>query len=88
MSQFTSGQWKYYEPLGIICNETRGIAQVYDAGHDKKYYQPTPEGKANARLIAHAPEMYDYLLQVLDDYDLDPELEGDIMWLIKEINAN
>ncbi len=87
MSSFTGGKWEYYEPLGVICNEERGIAQVYDAGHDEKYCKPTREGEANARLIAHAPEMYGYLVQVVNDYDLDPDLEGDIMWMLKEING-
>jgi hypothetical protein len=67
MSKFTKGKWEYYKPLGVICTETRGIAQVYEAGHDKKYYQWTAEGEANARLISHAPEMYGYLLQMLNN---------------------
>lgn len=87
MSKFTKGKWEYYKPLGVICTETRGIAQVYEAGHDKKYYQWTAEGEANARLISHAPEMYGYLLQMLKDYEIESELEDDIMWLIEDING-
>ena len=59
--RYTSGKWENYERLGIICNEERGIAQVYNAGWDKAYCQSTPEGEANAQLIASAPEMCEAL---------------------------
>ena len=45
--------------------------------------------KANARLIAHAPEMYQLLVKILNDEqsEIDPDIEGDVMWVLKEING-
>ena len=64
MSKFTAGKWTYDTPSGCVHCEGKLIADVAGAGganyqHDK--------GQANARLIAHAPEMYKLLVTILND---------------------
>lgn len=78
--RYTGGKWKNYERLGIICNEERGIAQVYNAGKDEAYSNSTPEGEANAQLIASAPDMCDALE---DCAELLEQLEA---WQNEELN--
>ena len=61
----------------------RAIAEVLTGG----YRDSSREAAVNARLISFAPDMFKYLVQVLNEYDLEPDLEGDIMWLIEDING-
>ena len=58
---FTKGDWKYAEKSGLIFADGKGIAKVYDAGRLMRDY--TTEGASNARLIAHAPQMFELLKQ-------------------------
>ena len=68
MSNFTKDKWKYDEHLGIVHTENRSIASVYEAGNTACFTH-TPEGQANARLIAAAPDMYRLMKSVVDfDY--------------------
>ena len=74
MSNFTKGKWGYHDKLGLILTyDERGyvIATVREAGGES-VFGTSPEGQANARLIAAAPEMYELLyeaLQELKGYD-------------------
>ena len=63
MSKFTASQWEYAERSGVIFAEDKGIAKVYGAGTLMRDY--TCEGAANARLIAHAPEMYEAIKNLI-----------------------
>ena len=62
MSKFTKGKWKYAEPLGVVFSEDTCavIATVHGAGTGS-CFNLSPEGQANARLIAAAPEMYELI---------------------------
>ena len=65
MPNFTQGKWKFNEHVSIITSDTeRGhecIASPFLPTKDFPY--PTlQETIANGRLIAHAPEMYELLL--------------------------
>ena len=82
MSKFTAGKWEVDELNSghYVVYTDADNCTVADCLNRK-------DSEANARLIAHAPEMYGYLVQVLNDYDLDPDLEGDIMWMLKDING-
>lgn len=57
--KFTQGEWVYDEPLGVIFSDKTNavIANVPGAGTGSCFCL-MPEGQANARLIAAAPEMY------------------------------
>lgn len=62
-TKFTPGPWKVgtYEDTGYSIDATHElnyIAQVHGG------YEPTDECYANAKLIAAAPEMYDYLQNI------------------------
>lgn len=60
-SKFTPGPWSVrdgQDVLAISGSETRLVAECH-AGHRE-------ERQANARLISHAPEMYDLLEQLAD----------------------
>ena len=64
MSKFTKGKWGYHDKLGLILTyDERGyvIATVRNAGGES-VFGASPEGQANARLIAAAPEMYEELI--------------------------
>lgn len=58
---FTKGEWEYSEKSGVVFTEGKGIAKVYEAGRLMRDY--TSEGASNARLIAHAPKMFELLEQ-------------------------
>ena len=66
MSKFTKGKWEYGEPLGVVFSEDTCavIATVHGAGTGS-CFNLSPEGQANARLIAAAPEMYEMLKEEL-----------------------
>ena len=66
MSKFSKGKWEYVEPFGVIySNETnKVIADVHGAGTGS-CFNLSPEGQANARLIAAAPELYGMLKEEL-----------------------
>ncbi len=59
MSNFTTGEWEYVQAFGVVYSKDTSaiIASVCDAGTESSF-SCTPEGQANARLIAAAPEMY------------------------------
>lgn len=59
----------------------------YAQNGEDGYRDSSREAAANARLMSFAPDMFKYLVQVLNEYDLEPDLEGDIMWLIEDING-
>ena len=91
MSNFTAGEWECSrnceKNYTIHAQEDgkpkRAIAEVFT----DDYGERLSEAAANARLISFAPDMFKYLVQVLNEYDLEPDLEGDIMWLIRDING-
>lgn len=86
-AKFTAGEWEYYRSFGVIVGTgNRPIAQVNDAGEDEHCCKLTEEGQANAKLIAHAPEIYNLLVRILEA-TTDPELRGDILSLIWDING-
>ena len=68
MSEFTQGEWVYDEPFGVIYSDATNmvIANVPGAGTGSCFCL-TPEGQANARLIAAAPEMYRLLDECVDE---------------------
>ena len=91
MSRFSGGVWEYAQTgedgYTIYAMEAwkveRAIAEVLTGS----YRDSSREAAANARLMSFAPDMFKYLVQVLNEYDLEPDLEGDIMLLIEDING-
>ena len=77
MGKFTPGRWEYDKLYGCIHHEGLLVAEVSGAG-GSNYCRA--EGKANACLIAAAPEMYELLM----DYNADPAEQ--IAWLISRHN--
>ena len=86
MSKFTPGKWMV-DGNGVSVFDERKEATLFIVDNVWEWEDTEGEADANARLIAHAPEMYGYLVQIINDYDLDSDLEGDIMWMLKEING-
>ena len=93
MSEFTKGKWtaddmgKYVFAHGfnmMIC-QMRGWAYL------KAHYLSDDEAieiqKANARLIAAAPEMYKILCDLDKKYLLDEEMEEDIKEVLRVIEG-
>lgn len=86
-AKFTCGEWEYYRSFGVIVGSgNKSIAQVNDAGEDEHCCKLTEEGQANARLIAHAPDMYNLLVRVLRA-TTDSELRDDVLTLIWDITG-
>ncbi len=89
MPKFTQGKWeisddgciKIYDEKGLLVT---GIAEVADYN--------TSEGQANARLIASAPKMYRWLLEVLGNEKIhkstEKAIEKLLAWIDKEENKN
>lgn len=67
MSKFTKGKWEYAEPFGVVFSEDTCavIATVHGAGTGS-CFNLSPEGHANARLIAAAPELYEAVCDLLE----------------------
>ena len=60
MSEFTKGEWQINKHYGCIYSGEMLIARIAHFSETAS----TPETEANARLIAHAPEMYELLKEV------------------------
>ena len=91
MLDFTKGKWEYCEPLGVVFSEDTCavIATVHGAGTGS-CFNLSPEGQANARLIAAAPEMYKILCNIRDqlsEVDLDTDTEDDIHVILAYIDG-
>ncbi len=57
-TKFTAGPWQVFRKQSSVgCNEGQGIAELWRDGDERK---------ANANLIAAAPEMYAMLEQICD----------------------
>ena len=69
MSKFTKGKWEITEHLDITCNDVY-VALVCHEDHRELF---SPQSRANARLIAAAPEMYE-LLKVWVNIQTQPTL--------------
>ena len=86
MPDFTQGKWIYDEPFGVIfSNDTCAvIANVQGAGTGSCFCL-TQEGQANARLVAHAPVMY----ELLKDF-VNPEIPADSITyqVLQEVTAD
>ena len=66
MSDFKTDKWVYVEPFGVIYDENTNkvIATVHGAGTGSCFCL-TPEGQANARLMAAAQKLYNLVLEEL-----------------------
>ena len=76
MAKFTAGKWEAYSDGSVYLP-------------NGKWYIPRgfiddAEIKVDARLIAAAPRMYELLKQCVQE-DIAPDLEGDILWLFRDI---
>ena len=95
-TKFTQGPWTIYPEevdkpyirirgtqLGGRFKIANVVTPVYEGVHERE----AQETRANARLIAKAPEMYAVLQQVLDECNYDSRCVVAIEQLIKEIDA-
>ncbi len=66
MSEFTQGKWVYDEQFGVVYSDKTNMVIANLRGADAgSCFCLTPEGQANARLIAAAPELYKLLKEEL-----------------------
>lgn len=95
-SKFTQGPWTIFPEevdkpyirirgtqLGGRFKIANVVTPVYEGVHERE----AQETRANARLIAKAPEMYGMLSKILQESYCDFQRLGDIERLIKEIDA-
>ena len=75
--KFTAGKWTVVPQTGIVSVRDTELAHVYG---------DNPEARANARLIAAAPKLYEYLSWYLNNVDVDEDMEGEIAWLFRDID--
>ncbi len=80
MPKFTQGKWIFHDEYILTANKGRMIADVM-ATHTKD------EFNANGRLIASAPEMYRWLLEVLGNEKIHKSTERAIEKLIARIDG-
>ena len=67
----------------LLIARTEGMTYLRNVlGYSLK--EELAEMDANARLIAAAPRMYELLKQCVQE-DIDPDLEGNILWLFRDI---
>ena len=90
MQNFTKDIWTLNDDNGFIMASDERIAQVF--GATKHNHENNREKCfAYARLIAHAPEMFSLLQNVLEYIDFYENslqnLEGDILMLLKDIRG-
>jgi hypothetical protein len=88
----TKGEWKVDVEcdgnLHIISN-IEIIASINCSSFDGKIYEPTNEEKANAKLIAAAPELLDMLIKISNVENQAFSLKGfDVERLKSEINTS
>lgn len=80
VNKFTKGEWAVNAHYGCIHSGETLIARVANFSE----VASTPETEANARLIAHAPEMYK-LLKAVANYK--PDTVWDVVFTAKELLA-
>lgn len=80
MTKFRPGPWIYYIPVGRTHDKEYFISRKGSLAHADVY------GKANARLIAAAPDMYEALKMIIEPYKATDEMlqEGMICNLTHE----
>ena len=77
----TKGKWEFVENENVYSVETLGVV-------DKPYWAicdtitKKEEDKANAQLIAHAPEMLEMLIDILEQENITQSAHDEIQQLI------
>lgn len=93
--KFTQGPWTIYpeevdKPYIRIRGTQLGgrfkIANVVTSGYENSYPHEAEETRANARLVAKAPEMYALLEEILATQNLSFIAKRAIQQIIKEID--
>ena len=79
MSKFTKGTWRLEDKnREVYC----GIFPIANISYE---FLSLSEAEANARLIMHAPKMYEILNRVLKEVD-NADIQSDIISLLKNID--
>ena len=79
MSNFTKGTWRLEDKnREVYC----GIFPIANISYE---FLSLSEAEANARLIMHAPKMYEILNRVLKEVD-NADIQSDIISLLKNID--
>ena len=87
MNKFTPGKWQIQYKRNVVVEDEGVERLIAFASAMSLRDKSDEEAYANARLIAAAPRMYELLKRCMqdDEVDLDPDLEGDILWLFRDI---
>lgn len=81
-TQFTKGEWRIFNPKQILNKqESVGIDAISEDGEKSilvygEWNTPNLSGEealANARLIAQSPKMYEHLLNIVHNIELEKE---------------
>ena len=84
MSKFTPGKWQIQYKRNVVVDDEGVERLIAFASAMSLRNKSNEEAYANARLIAAAPRMYELLKQCVQE-DIAPDLEGDILWLFRDI---
>ena len=84
MNKFTPGKWQIQYKRNVVVDDEGVERLIAFASAMSLRNKSNEEAYANARLIAAAPRMYELLKQCVQE-DIDPDLEGDILWLFRDI---
>ncbi len=72
--KFTPAPWQVFRKESSVgCKEGQGIAELWRDGDERK---------ANAALIAAAPEMYAMLQKILEVYEMDTDDTNSVLRLL------
>lgn len=79
--KFTKGPWSADSPYStmfmVVDSQQQPITEVQCGTDEHGDYLACEKEKANAHLIAAAPELYDALEDLLEQLDMTPELNLD-----------
>lgn len=84
-TKFTKGNWKIFnERVGVVDeSDIQSHGMMQEVAYLDMYNFGEQEGKANAQLIACAPDMYEMLESTLFNEDLSDEYYNKIESLLK-----
>ena len=86
MSEFTKAPWHLEGELNIVGKDGRAVCSC---GFNANFGNPLEESKANARLIAASPDMYEaleFIQGFIEDYFMGDEASGEPQKTLRVVN--
>jgi type II secretory pathway component GspD/PulD (secretin) len=81
MPNYTKGEWEIHDEYNIRLKGTnRGIASTGGYSSNMDIERIRNENMANALLVSAAPDTYEALKALLDEYQISEKGEGSLVW--------